>query len=132
MRWHLRLCSGWSAWGSRCLYALRWVESATGRPFDRSRQTISRQAMAGSSPAASVLAERPVRLSFERLDLLVDQLAVLLADLTQIDVLPDMPGLGIDTDRAARAHPLQAFHSLQRLDGIALSVRRLDHLVEDA
>src|SRR6266478_3781966 len=65
----------------------------------------------------------------DRRDFDIGRLAVRLLEAADIDVLNDVPGLGVDHDRAARAvrvlPPLEEAH---RLIGGELSLRRLEQV----
>ncbi len=86
------------------------ITLAGGRAFcrDRSPPPCARDvehAAKSPSPLSGRLLQAPVRLVGKDFDLVVYKSAIALRNGTQIDVLPDMPGLGIDRDGAARADP---------------------------
>src|ERR1051325_11113333 len=60
----------------------------------------------------------------------VVELAVLLLDLADIDVLDDVAGVRIDRDRTARALPLQALHGGDQLVAVGVAVGLLQRLVD--
>src|ERR1700754_1734395 len=78
-------------------------------------QKVSAARSRGDLERTSVLAQSPIRLRIERLGFLVDELAIDLLDLANIDILANVPRVWIDRHWPARAHPL---HALNRGNGL--------------
>src|ERR1700744_1214479 len=58
------------------------------------------------------------------------ELAVLLLDLADIDVLDDVAGVRIDRDRAARALPLHPLHGCEQLVAVGIATRLLQRFID--
>src|SRR6201995_318114 len=107
-----------------------------GRRRSLSPPQVNRPALAGRCRAfatrtsMSLLGLAGVLHVREGLELDIVELAVLLLDLADVDVLDDVARLRVDRDRAARALPLHALHGLDQLVAVGVAARLLERLVD--